>query len=167
MRFYLMICFVVFVAGCQPPLVRGSSSKTAPRGLLYTLNYTAPLKQVRVAFVFPFTVDLEATYDGTGRTSLSLDEAKWQVVQTVRFEGKRSTSVDISFNYDAGTSTFVFRKKWYDVKVNQIVVIRFDTDYAYEVEIVPMNDANTNEILTEMGRSTDASESETSQPSTD
>jgi len=140
-------------SGCERSLTRGSSMNSGDRGMLFTLNYIDPDYRVAVAFVFPNSIDVFATYDGRGGDYLSNHDGLWKVERIIRFEDKTQNDIDISFSFNARTSGFDFRGQSHVLEINEFAVVRFDEEGRYEIDILPLSDEVTGRLLKEMGAS--------------
>ena len=145
----LLMLILFSTIGCRG-LTRGSSSQSGSNGMLYTLNYSDSTRHVGVAFVFPATVDLIKTHDGSGGDHLSMSDGKWNVDRVMRFSDT-DDEIDISFNYLATESIFTFRDQDHALSSNELIVVRFDKSLHYETEILKWNDTSKDDVLREIG----------------
>jgi hypothetical protein len=154
MRVSFLLLTCVFAIGCDRQIVRGWSSQFKTRGALYILDFVDPGVDVGVAFVFSNSIDQDATFDGSGRESLSLKESHWRVERTVRFVGTGPTQpIAINFFFDAKRNTFDFRGESYSLAPNQIAIVRFNAEMSHEVDVVDvvtMNDNTVASVTSEM-----------------
>ncbi|MCA9020296.1 MAG: hypothetical protein KDA74_09155 [Planctomycetaceae bacterium] len=139
------------MSGCGHSTITGASAHYNSRGFLYFLNYVDPNDRVGLAFLFPDTMDLSATFDGSGIDSVSSGKSLWRVERTVRFTGAGATNpISIDFDYDAKRNVLNFRGRSYPVSIDQIAIIRFDATREYKVDVVKLNDNIIDELTSEI-----------------
>lgn len=147
---------LVVFAGCGGSRIRGGSTDHLPRGNLYVLQLQRPDGEIAVAAVYPFTVDVMGTLDGTGISGNGDSVSKWHERHTIRFSRTdQPVSLELSFRYDAVSQTLVFRDKSIPLTIGQLAVIRFDQNLDPITDVMDLTLENTVRLKREMGKQTD------------